>query len=295
MVRFVKRMGTDYANLCDHVIAPSESIADVLTQRGVTTPITAIPTGINPAEFACGDRTTPRQQYQIPEHATVIGHVGRLAPEKNLDFLSRSIARALQQNKNAYALIVGEGPSAENIEANFANAGVGNRLVMAGKLKDQPLANAYRAMDLFAFASHTETQGMVLAEAMSVGLPVVALDAPGAREVVIDQHNGRLLSEQDETAFAEALQALMSLGTAQRAACCEGALQTAEQFAMPRCVTWLLSVYEQVSDRCPKMAGAHENTWSQTRRLVELEWHLWSARANAAAESLREGWRARHG
>jgi glycosyltransferase involved in cell wall biosynthesis len=294
MVRFVKRMVTDYANLCDHIIAPSESIAGVLTERGVTTPISAIPTGINPHAFAHGDGAAMRRRCGIPAGATVVGHVGRLAPEKNLEFLSRALCRYLCSAPAAHALIVGEGPSGETIRDQAQQAGVAERLHMPGKLTGRALAEAYQAMDLFAFASLTETQGMVLAEAMSVGVPVVAVDAPGAREVVVDQRNGRLLPEADEAAFAAALAELAALSPEQRRARRQACCRTAEHFAMDRCVDRLLEVYDALQQGRPKMAGAHNNAWSQTRRLLELEWHLWSARANAAAESIREGWRSRH-
>jgi glycosyltransferase involved in cell wall biosynthesis len=291
MVRFVKRMVTDYANLCDHVIAPSESIAELLSERGIDTPISAIPTGIYPHQFAEGERESTRRRYGMPGEATVIGHVGRLAPEKNLPLLARALARVLAHNSQAHALIVGEGSSADDVRRIFEAAGVAQRLHMPGKLQGQALANAYHAMDVFAFASLTETQGMVLAEAMTAGVPVVAIDAPGAREVVVDQRNGRLLPDEDEAAFADAVQTLMALSPQQYRARVEAARRTAEQFSMDCCTDQLLVVYDRLLNKAPKMAGAQHNAWSQTLRLLELEWHLWSTRTEAAVESLRESWR----
>ena len=95
MQRFAVRLATEFANLCDHVVAPSESIANVLRERGVTSDMTAIPTGINTTHFARGDGVVARRKYEIPEDAFVVGHVGRLAPEKNLSFLARSVCRFL--------------------------------------------------------------------------------------------------------------------------------------------------------------------------------------------------------
>lgn len=291
MVRFVKRLVTDYANLCDQVIAPSESIAKLLRERGVTTPVTAIPTGIDVDAFTGAEGRAARRDHGIPNSATVVGHVGRLAPEKNLDFLSRAMARYLQADPGAHALIVGEGPSAETIRDNFCAASVADRLHMPGTLKGQALAEAYHAMDLFAFASHTETQGMVLAEAMSAGVPVVALDAPGAREVVQDRSNGRLLTREAEAPFAQALRELAQLSPNKYQRCVKRARETATQFSLERCVARLVELYETLIRQAPKMTGTQDTAFSQTRRLLELEWQLWSGRANAAAESIREGWR----
>jgi glycosyltransferase involved in cell wall biosynthesis len=89
---FVFHLPTGYANLCDHVIAPSPSVAAVLKERGVETPITAIPTGIDPQRFAHGDGAAARQKYGIPEGAFVAGHVGPEAPEENQPFFSPGVA-----------------------------------------------------------------------------------------------------------------------------------------------------------------------------------------------------------
>src|SRR4051812_29476813 len=184
---------TQFANLCDGVIAPSESIAKLIRKRGVTVPIAVVPTGIDVKAFANAEGLAFRQRYQIPPRSFVVGHVGRLAPEKNLDYLAEAAAQFLKRSRDTYFLVVGDGPSAEGMKATFANLGVGNRLVLAGKHTGRSLHEAYRAMDVFAFASKSETQGMVLAEAMAAGLPVVALNAPGVREVMRDGENGAML------------------------------------------------------------------------------------------------------
>jgi glycosyltransferase involved in cell wall biosynthesis len=291
MSRFVKRLVSDYCNLCDHVIAPSESVAEILRQRQVQAPSSAIPTGIDPHRFSEGDGTAMRRRLGIADDAMVVGHVGRLAPEKNLAFLSRALARYTAEDDRAHVLMVGGGPSEETIRRVLAEAGVEDRLHMTGTLQGQALADAYHAMDMFAFASRTETQGMVLAEAMTAGLPVIALDAPGAREVVADRRNGLLLPEQEEVAFAEALKETARLTPPQRQARCQAARRTAEEFSMNHSVQRLVKLYEDLLQREPKVAGAQDNAWSQTLRLLELEWHLWSARTEAAVESLREQWR----
>ena len=85
--RFAIELATRYANLTDQVFAPSESVRDLLLERGVTTPIAVVPTGVRLESFAQGDGLDFRRQTGIPETACVVGHLGRLAPEKNLEFL----------------------------------------------------------------------------------------------------------------------------------------------------------------------------------------------------------------
>ena len=85
-------LSTEFANLCDGVIAPSESIAALIKKRGVTSPIRVVPTGIDVKAFAAGDGACFRKKFKIPAKAFVVGHVGRLAPEKNLGYLARAAA-----------------------------------------------------------------------------------------------------------------------------------------------------------------------------------------------------------
>ena len=199
--RFVINLSTRYANLCDHVFAPSASIAAVLRKREVVAPIDVVPTGVSLELMSKGNGAAFRTVMGIPEDAFVIGHVGRLAPEKNLGLLTDAVVAFLKSDSRACFLLVGWGPSRAPLWRAFREAGLAERLYETGVLTHPILASAYQAMDLFAFASKSETQGMVLIEANAAGVPVVALNAPGVREVVVDGENGRLLAEESVEAF----------------------------------------------------------------------------------------------
>lgn len=206
--RFVIALASNYANLCDQVFAPSESVAALLQHRGVATPIAVVPTGVDLDRFEVADGTGFRRAFKIPTDAFVIGHLGRLAKEKNLEFLAHSIIEYIQQHpqaENIYCLMVGDGPMATVIKRLFADNHLAHHLIMTGSLGYCEVVHAYDAMDVYSFASKTETQGMVITEAMTAGVPVVALDAPGVREVVRDRYNGRLLSEAEPEQFAAAI------------------------------------------------------------------------------------------
>lgn len=288
--RFAMRLATEYANLCDHVIAPSESIKAVLGQRGVRAPISAVPTGIDPDRFAAGDGGRARASVGIPRDALVVGHVGRLALEKNLAFLARCIAPWLAERSGAHALIVGEGPADEVIRESAAYHGVSERVHLLGSRSGQALVDAYHAMDGFAFASQTETQGMVLAEAMAAGVPVIALDAPGAREIVRDGVNGWLIEDEADEAFLGALRTLAAMGDHERTAMQARARETARCFALPRCAARMRWIYKELLAAAPPRArSVEDNPWTQVRRWFEVEWNLWEARSDAALESFREG------
>lgn len=282
--QFVIRLSTDYANLCDHVVAPSESVADVLRQRGVESPITVIPTGVDRDLFASGNGRAMRKRLGIPPTSKVIGHLGRLAPEKNLDYLAEAIARYLGRDAagESCCLIVGSGPSQEQIERIFRDRGVGERLYMAGKRAGQELADAYAAMDLFVFASKTETQGMVLAEAMAAGKPVIALDAPGVREVVHSDEVGRLLDgDADAEVFAEAIAQFPLAGDAY-ARHARAASERARKFSREQCSRRLAALYEQLERQARRETGGEQHTaWDSLLVRLQTESDLLAAKTHA--------------
>ena len=149
---------TGYCNLCDAVIAPSKSVKDLLLRRGITVPVTVIPTGVDPKVFEGADGSAYRRAAGIPESAFVVGHAGRLAPEKNVDFLADAVAGFVERHAGGRFLLVGEGASRERILAAFAGRGLTERVHLGGVLQGNDLASSYNAMDVFAFASLTETQ-----------------------------------------------------------------------------------------------------------------------------------------
>lgn len=289
MKRFAVRMSTEYANLCDLVLAPSESIAVILQERGVKTPVVAAPTGIDVEHFAGGDRERARRRWEIPRDAFVVGHVGRLAPEKNLPFLADAVARMVAGRPGTRFVVAGDGPSRERVEEAFDVRGLADRLHLLGLLEGEDVVDAYHAMDVFAFASRTETQGIVLAEAMAAGAPVVGIDAPGVREVVRDGKNGRLLEEEDEDAFAAALDGVADADPERMAGLRASARETAERFSRDRCTEELILHYSRVLLRTMRERDDVEDTpWHQVIRMLETEWELWSTRADAAVRTLGE-------
>jgi len=287
MKRAAIQLAVEYANLCTAVIAPSESVQSLLEKRGVTTPIRAIPTGIDLKRFRGGDGGAFRQKAGIPATARVIGHVGRLAEEKNLLFLAEAVGRCLRENPEAVALIVGDGDAREATASTLHQWAAPERVIMAGQLTGSALADAYMAMDLFAFSSHSETQGMVLAEAMAAGKPVVALDAPGVREIVRDGENGRLLdagaSPED---FAAALASLLGDAEILRAAS-GNALRSARNFSKRRCARKILALYQDVVSAVERARiPDYDSTWDTILRHVEIEWGLLAGKLAAVGATM---------
>jgi 1,2-diacylglycerol 3-alpha-glucosyltransferase len=281
-------LSTGFANLCDGVIAPSGSIAKLIRKRGVESPIAVVPTGVDVEGFASGDGARARRKFRIPAKAFVVGHTGRLAPEKNLGYLARAVAQFLKMAPGARFLVVGGGPSEEEIREICDAQGVADRLILAGKHTGRALHDAFRAMDVFAFSSFSETQGMVLAEAMAAGVPVVALRANGVVEVVKDSENGFMLPARSSVeAFAERLKDLHD-SPAQRRQMRVAAQATANEFSAGHCADLALEFYEKIrkSTRRERLMSEH-TLWGKAGRRLAIEWDLLTQKTETIAVALK--------
>lgn len=286
--RFVIELSVRFTNLCDHVIAPSQSVAEVIRERGTTAPVSVIPTGVDYEQFSSGDGNRIRREQGIPDEAWVVGHVGRLAPEKNLDFLARSVAEFLREHPAAHFIVAGDGPSQKSMETIFLNTTGMDRIHCLGVRQGQELIDCYHAMDVFAFSSQSETQGLVLAEAMAADVPVVALDGPGVRDVVEDHRNGILLEQQDEARFAAALHEVYSLSDSQRKTWQQTIDKTARRFSSMKCADDVLHVYDELRAGGHKTDSQEQDTLDQVVRAVKREWDIWEKRVSAGIQSVSE-------
>ncbi len=295
MKQFVISLSTQYANLCQRVVAPSHSIANLLRERGVIIPIEEIPTGVDLSFFKSGRGERFRQAHAIDAKERVIGHVGRLAPEKNLCYLAEAVASFLNHHTGVF-LIVGAGPSEENIRRIFHKHQMEKRLILAGQHSGQALADAYRAMDLFVFASKSETQGMVLTETMAAGQSVIALDASGVREVVTEGLNGRLLNAEAPTEiFAETIHDFFQ--NPERAEQFrQEALRTAETFSRESCAKKMVEVYRSMLREHKQASGTPQEflDWDKLIRSLNVEWQLISEKAAATVNAFIESTGKQH-
>ena len=286
--RMAVQLATDYCNLCDTVIAPSESIAHLLTDRGVTTPIRTVPTGIDTTAFAKGVGSHFRENAGIGKDVTVIGHVGRLAEEKNLVFLTEAVIACLKAHPRSVFLLVGDGDAREKMLAAFSEAGLGDLVHAPGKLSGSDLADAYAAMDCFAFTSQTETQGIVLAEAMAAGNPVTALDGPGVREIVRDGENGYLLpADASPEEFCAALSRTVSK-PAKRRALAANARQSANDYDSAVCTRRMLDCYEALVASQRREQVPDTTPWDRLVAGIEIEWELLAAKLSAVTAAVIE-------
>ncbi|MDP8265952.1 MAG: glycosyltransferase [Candidatus Aceula meridiana] len=286
MKQFVVKLAKGYANLCDHVIAPSQSVANLLRQREVTAPIDVLPTGIYIDQFKKGDGRTFRKFFDIPKDAFLVGIIGRVAPEKNVLFLSKAVTEFLKKNKSAYFVVVGSGPSMDEIKTSFERNKIEERLVCAGVLKGKQLISAYDSLDVFAFASHSETQGLVLVEAMATGTPVVAVNAPGVREVLKDKINGRMIERDHVQEFVACLDWLASQSAQKKAVLAKNARKTAKEFSVFNCVQKALEIYSSVIKKRRKEHDLQNNPWKKAMHMIKTQVEIMANTSTATASAV---------
>ncbi|MBT9538719.1 glycosyltransferase [Thiobacillus sp.] len=196
------------------VIAPSSAMKSALIGYGVSSPIHIIPTGLRLADFSACDGAAFRARHGIAPERPVIACVGRVAFEKNLEFLLQVTEVTRRSLPDVLFVIAGEGPARASLEKSAARRGLGDNVRFIGYLERRTeLPGCYCAADVFVFASKTETQGLVLLEAMALGVPVVGLAEMGTKDV-LQEGEGCRIAPDDVEGFARVLTPLLADRTA---------------------------------------------------------------------------------
>jgi len=201
-------LSTRFAQRADAVIAPSVRVRDELQRQDVRVPIAVVPTGVDLMRFRPGDRVVARRALGLALDEPLLLYVGRLDREKSVDRVLRAFDHVAGTLPQARLLLVGQGKEAVALRALAATLSSAPRVRFLGARAHDTLAVCYQAADLFLFASETETQGLVLAEAAACGLAAVAVTGPGCDEVVRDGVTG-VLAKPEATALAEAALGLL--------------------------------------------------------------------------------------
>lgn len=284
--RFLTELAVGYANLSTRVIVPSESVRDILNLEGITAPMDVVPTGVDLKMFAEGNGAAKRKSLGILSQDKVFGYVGRIAPEKNLEFLAKVMSDFMKTHSNVHFLMAGKGPSEDRLKHIFNHTGLRERFHFLGVVLGQDLTDAYHAMDAFVFSSKSETQGMVLCEAMAAGIPVIAIDSPGVREVVKDMKNGRLILSESEKEFHSALSECLKYDDEKWKKLKRKARQTAEIFSDKNCARRALQVYQKALTGNPSFKK--QDDWHSLIESLRAEWKIMANFGRATGLALKE-------
>lgn len=230
----------------DHLIVPTRQMQEVLEHYGVATPATVIPTGIDLDEFRGGDGARFRRLHGVEAGRPTLVTVSRLAAEKNIGFLLEVARILLDEFPDLVLVVAGEGPDAQRLQAKGRALGLERHLRFPGNLdRRTALLDCYRAGDVFVFASPTETQGLVLIEAMALGVPVVSTAVMGTATVLREARGARV-SAEDVGAFAGHVAELLR-SPERRARMAQAGREDAQAWSAPALMRTTVELYERLA------------------------------------------------
>jgi 1,2-diacylglycerol 3-alpha-glucosyltransferase len=235
------------------LVAPSDPMRDTLIQYGVETPIHVVPTGLPADRFRQGDGLRFRKLAGLQADRPLLLYVGRVAHEKNIGFLVHSFAQALKQVPNAAFVIAGEGPAQDGLRKMVDELGLRDSVRFVGYLdRNEALLDCYAAADVFVFASRTETQGLVLLEAMAQGAALVSTAELGTKSILTPGCGAVVVEENVDAFAAAAVQVLQNPALKQQLS--QQSRAHAEKWSSHSTARRLADLYESVCVSYRRMA-----------------------------------------
>jgi 1,2-diacylglycerol 3-alpha-glucosyltransferase len=200
IARFISKK---QCNAVDAVVVPSQPMLDVLRTYGIKTKANVIPTGLQDASFAVADGLPFKDKYAIENNRPMLLYVGRVAFEKNIPFLFKMTKVLAERHPNVLLVVAGEGPAEKTLRQLAITLKIEDNVKFIGYLDRNTELNAcYKSADVFVFSSKSETQGLVLLEAMAQGTPVVAIAELGTASI-LEEGKGAMISTEDTAVFSE--------------------------------------------------------------------------------------------
>ena len=246
-----RRFSRSQCNRLDAVIAPSQAMQQALLTYGISSRIEILPTGLPADRFQAGDGNAFRRRHGLEERRPLLLFVGRAAHEKNIGFLLEMMLELRKRSPDALLLIAGCGPAEHSLRAQTTRLGLDGAVRFLGYFdRGGELLDCYSAADVFVFSSLTETQGLVLLEAMAQGVPVVAIPRMGTIDI-LGPGLGCRHAPNDRKGFAEVVSGLLANGGA-RSALGVQAREYAETWASMRMAQRLAALYASLAPTVPR-------------------------------------------
>lgn len=244
----IRRIVFSLADKVDIITTPSQSMKELISHYGIKKEIVVIPNAINVDIFR--DKNIEqverlKRALNLSKEEIVILYVGRVSIEKDIDKIIKALAIVRDKDiTNFQFIVVGEGTSLEQMKNLSDSLNLTDKVKFTGAISRELIRYYYQIADIFAFSSTSETFGIVIIEALASGLPVLAIKAPGAVDIITDGFNG-ILSDNDIPNFAEHLSVLIQdKGLRQRLS--ENALQTVQKYHIDTVADQVLALYERL-------------------------------------------------
>lgn len=255
LLRPLVRWWTRYtAARADHIVVPTPSIKAYLRSIGVTQPISVIPTGINTSLFQRTPKVYLEMRYGIPKDRDILLFTGRLAAEKNVRFLLDAFRQVLLACPNAHLILVGGGQDEQRFRELVKRWGIDSHVTFTGFQDHAETIKLFGAADLFTFPSITDTQGIVIIEAMAAGAVPVAIDRLGPHDIITNRQTGRLV-ELNLEAFSGTIIDLLH-HEAKRQAMAKAARQAAKQYDTVKTAAAMEKLYEKITHHSRSTTGS---------------------------------------
>jgi glycosyltransferase involved in cell wall biosynthesis len=223
---------------CDMIISPSHLLKEQLLEYGIEVPISVISNGMDLSRFKGSVKSLPE--------APKLLHVGRISYEKNCDVIINTFNLVLEKIPNATLTIIGEGPAISSLKIQTEKLGLVDKIIFKGFIDNSTLHEIYPQYDLFLTASTMETQGLVILEAISCGLPAIGVKSFAIPELIQDNRNGYCATPFEyKELSARVIEVLTSPDLYKKFS--EGSLEISQTHEINGCVDKMEQLYFEVA------------------------------------------------
>ncbi|OGH19224.1 MAG: hypothetical protein A3D74_04970 [Candidatus Levybacteria bacterium RIFCSPHIGHO2_02_FULL_37_13] len=242
--KVVEKVSRILCNRFTAIIAPTDSIKNELISYGIKKPIFVVPSGVDFKKFKVKNTVFLRKKLKLKSKNKILLFIGRLGKEKSIDFLVEAFALIAKEDKDTVLVIVGEGEEKKNLESFGRLLGIGNKVYFAGNIDFGDMPFVYKDADLLLFSSKTETQGLVILEALAGGLPVIAVKDAVYKGIIKDNINGILVNNSPKE-FSKACLKLLKKPLDKKSFL-ENSVKSVKEFSISTTAKTLEKLYEKL-------------------------------------------------
>lgn len=239
-----------FCNQVETLITPSFAMVKVLKSYGIKRKIDIVSTGIDPKEFTQADENYVYQKHKLDKKLKIILYTGRLSPEKSVDLLIKAYAEVSKNYPKTHLILLGSGPQKNEYLKLINHLGLKNYITLPGFVDPTIAKNYFKSAYIFAFPSSTDTQGIVIAEAMAAKTAVVAVNRMGPTDIIKNEKNG-LSVEPTVTAMANGINRLLN-NSIFRQRLIVNSQETVKELTTQNQTKKLLDVYNRTIDNYKK-------------------------------------------
>lgn len=242
---YLKNMSKRFCNTCDQLVTPSTPMKEILVKDyGISTPIEVITTGIDPKNYKHRDNNLLKEKYGIDKQSMILLYLSRIAKEKNIDLLFKSMIVILKEFPKCHLILAGGGPEENWAKERIKDLGLSGKVTMTGMLPKEEANKLFGMADIFTFPSYTETQGIVITEAMASGTPPVAVNKMGPVDLIRNGEDG-FLTKLTVKDFSEKILILLKNEELRRKFANNG-LERIDEFSTDTSVDKMVNLYQRV-------------------------------------------------